>query len=291
MSATTPDILSPDKPEPTLGRSYPLSVSSGCASGKVLARFSCGAASAVATKMAIEKYGTVEIYYTDTGSEHPDNARFRKDCEEWFGQRVNVLKNEKYRDTWEVFEKHRFLVNQDGAKCTGLLKRLPGNAVRQFGDVEIYGYTREEKHRVKKWQAQNVGLVIECPLIDRDLGKDDCLGIIERVGIELPVMYRLGFRNNNCIACVKARDNLNYWKRIRKHFPAEFARMAKLERELHTTINRVTRDGVRAEIYLDEIEPGEPSGPDLQISCGLFCMAEADGLSSHNKADMPSGSP
>lgn len=34
MSATTPDILSPDKPEPTPGRSYPLSVSAGWASGK-----------------------------------------------------------------------------------------------------------------------------------------------------------------------------------------------------------------------------------------------------------------
>jgi len=36
---------------------------------------------------------------------------------------------------------------------------------------------------------------------------------------------------------------------------------------------------VRAEIYLDEIEPGEPKGADPQISCGLFCMAEADGFS------------
>jgi len=36
----------------------------------VICRFSCGAASAVATKLAIAKYGTVEIYYNDPGSEH-----------------------------------------------------------------------------------------------------------------------------------------------------------------------------------------------------------------------------
>jgi 3'-phosphoadenosine 5'-phosphosulfate sulfotransferase (PAPS reductase)/FAD synthetase len=47
--------------------------------GRVICRFSCGAASAVATKLAIEKYGKVEIYYNDTGSEHEDNPRFMKD--------------------------------------------------------------------------------------------------------------------------------------------------------------------------------------------------------------------
>ena len=54
-------------------------------SGRILAQFSCGAASAVATKLAIEKYGdAVEIYYCDTGSEHPDNERFLQSCEVWF---------------------------------------------------------------------------------------------------------------------------------------------------------------------------------------------------------------
>jgi hypothetical protein len=87
-------------------------------------------------------------------------------------------------------------------------------------------------------------------------------------------MYRLGFRNNNCIGCVKARDNLDYWKRVRKHFPAQFARTAALERELKVTINRVTRDGVRSKIYLDEIPDGDPKGADPKISCGLFCSVE-----------------
>jgi hypothetical protein len=163
------------------------------------------------------------------------------------------------------------------------MKKIPGMAVSEIGDVEIYGYTIEEKHRVEGWRANNPERIIECPLIERGYDKADCLGMLERVGIELPVMYRLGFRNNNCIGCVKARDNLDYWKRVRKHFPEVFERMAKLERDLETTINRVTKDGVRSPIYLDEIEAGDPKGADPQISCGLFCMAEADGFSSPNK--------
>lgn len=248
--------------------------------GKVNARFSCGAASAVATKIALDKYGdAVEIYNTDPGSEHPDNARFMADCERWFGRKIHVLRSDRYRDVDDVIERRHFIVGPKFAVCTEELKKLPGNAVWQMGDVEIYGYTVEEKHRVERWRANNPERIIECPLIDRELTKEDCFGMLHRVGIELPAMYRLGFNNNNCIGCVKARDNLNYWRRVRKHFPAVFDRRAAQERKLGLAINRVTKDGVRSEIYLDELPPGDPTGPDtVQISCGLFCMAEADNL-------------
>jgi hypothetical protein len=189
-----------------------------------------------------------------------------------------VLFDREYADIWQVFEAKRFLVSHQGAPCTAEMKRKPGDAVWEWGDTEIFGYTIEERHRVRHWKKQNFERIIECPLIDRNLTKQDCFGMLDRVGIELPAMYQLGFRNNNCIGCVKARDNLDYWKRVRKHFPAIFGRMAKLEREIGTTINRVTKDGERRPIFLDEIEEGDPKGADPNIQCGLFCMAEADAL-------------
>lgn len=251
--------------------------------GRVICRFSCGAASAVATKLAIEKYGdAVEIFYTDPGAEHDDNWRFIAECESWFGKPVTVLRSGKYKNTWEVFEARKFLVSHQGAPCTGEMKRIPGDAVWRVGDVEIYGYTDEERHRVVQWRRQNTERIIECPLVDKHLTKEDCFGILARVGIALPIMYLLGFRNNNCIGCVKARDNINYWKRTRQHFPEIFARIAGYERQFGVAINRITRQGVRSEIYLDEIEAGDPTGPDFAVACGLFCMAEADGFSSGN---------
>jgi 3'-phosphoadenosine 5'-phosphosulfate sulfotransferase (PAPS reductase)/FAD synthetase len=102
-------------------------------SGRIVCRFSCGAASAVATKLAIEKYGIVEIYYNDTGSEHPDNARFLADCERWFGQKINVLRSEIFANIYEVFEARRFLVSHHGAPCTSELKRKPGGACLDAG--------------------------------------------------------------------------------------------------------------------------------------------------------------
>lgn len=249
--------------------------------GRVVAWFSCGAASAVATKLAIEKYGdAVEVFYTDTGSEHPDNHRFLADCERWFGRKVTTLKSTKYANVWEVFEKQRFLCSPQGAPCTGAMKKEPANGIWNLGDVEIFGYTADERHRLDRWRKDNPERIIECPLIAGYLDKSDCLGMLDRVGIALPEMYRLGFRNNNCIGCVKARDSVDYWKRVRLHFPEQFKRMAKLERELGYVINRVTRKGKRVKMPLDEIPPGPPREQDPKISCGLFCMSEADSFSS-----------
>jgi len=250
---------------------------------KVIAWFSCGAASAVATKLAIEKYGTVHIYYTDTGSEHEDNPRFIADCEKWFGQKINVLKSDKYNDAMEVCEKARYLSSANGAPCTGAMKKEPANGIWNIGDIEIFGYTSDEGHRLERWKRDNSERTIECPLIDTHLTKEDCLGMLERVGIEIPAMYKLGFRNNNCIGCVKARDSIDYWKRVRKYFPAQFERVAKLEKELGYAINRITRNGEKISVPLYEIPEGDPKGADPKISCGLFCMSEVDLFDSDNK--------
>ena len=246
--------------------------------GRVICRFSCGAASAVATKLALGSYppGSVDIYYNDTGSEHPDNKRFLADCEKWFGQPIITLRSKKFRNIWEVFENYRFLVSHKGAPCTGELKRIPGEAVWNLGDIEVFGYTAGEERRVARFQEDNNERIIDTPLITHGITKNACFSVLKAAGIALPVMYLLGFRNNNCIGCVKARDNLNYWKRIRQYFPAVFWRMAKLERKFNFNINRRTRGGVRRPIFLDEIEPGLPSGPDPKMSCGLFCTSEND---------------
>jgi hypothetical protein len=159
------------------------------------------------------------------------------------------------------------------------MKKEPANGIWKIGDVEVFGYTADEKHRLDRWKKDNPERIIECPLVDGHLDKSDCLGMLDRVGIELPEMYKLGFRNNNCIGCVKARDSVDYWKRVRLHFPEQFNRMAKLEREFGYIINRVTKNGTRVEMPLDEIPAGPPRGQDPKISCGLFCMSEADQFS------------
>jgi hypothetical protein len=64
---------------------------------RILVWFSCGAASAVAAKMAVDKYPDCEVLYCDTlAYEHPDNMRFLKDVEKWIGKEIKLLKSTKY---------------------------------------------------------------------------------------------------------------------------------------------------------------------------------------------------
>ena len=245
---------------------------------KYISWFSCGAASAVATKIALKKYKNVRIIYQDTGSEHPDNKRFLKDCEQWFGQEIEITKSEKYNDIWDVFKKTKWLVGPSGARCTSELKRKVAESIIDWGEnqqFEIFGYTFEEKNRMERFKLNNNERKIVCPLIDKGLSKDDTLGLIWKAKIKLPKMYELGYRNNNCIGCVKG--GAGYWNKIKKDFPDVFKKMAEQERELNVAINKTYINGKRSKIFLDELPEdmgnykNEPS-----ISCGLFCQMESD---------------
>ena len=80
--------------------------------------FSCGASSAVAAKYAVKKYDNCEVVYCDTGGEHSSNKQFLKDCEDWIGKDITILKNEKYEDHFDVFEKEKYLYGHAGSRCT-----------------------------------------------------------------------------------------------------------------------------------------------------------------------------
>lgn len=112
--------------------------------GRKVVWFSCGAASAVAAKLAIDAYGDAcTVVYCDTlSSEHPDNARFFRDVEHWLGRKIEVIRSEKYRDIDDVFEKTRFMASPFGARCTTELKKLPARrsrtvAIRIFLGIQL----------------------------------------------------------------------------------------------------------------------------------------------------------
>jgi hypothetical protein len=137
-------------------------------------------------------------------------------------------------------------------------------------DIQVFGFTSDEKHRADRFREHNPEVTCEFTLIDKGCSKQKCFEIIQQAGIELPAMYRMGFHNNNCVGCVKG--GAGYWNKIRREFPEVFERMARLERKLKNTILR-HRAGPKKDqrLYLDELSPESGRLKDLQIQCGLFC--------------------
>lgn len=242
--------------------------------------FSAGAASAVATLLTLRDTPDAEIVRIDTGSEHPDNGRFWQECWSWYRAetgrtpRFQLIRSELYADTWDVWERTRYLVGPTGARCTAELKKRPRMAFERPDDVQVFGYTAEELARATRFRQQNPEITLATPLIEAGLSKSDCLAMVDRAGIELPVMYRLGFQNNNCVGCPKG--GIAYWNHIRRHFPETFDRMAVLERELGVSCLREdSRRGDGGPIWLDALDPdrGGRMADEPDFECSLMCHA------------------
>jgi hypothetical protein len=240
---------------------------------RTLVWFSCGAASAYAAKLSVERRRDTEVVYCDTLKyENSDNVRFLRDCERWIGKEIKLLRSDKYTDIFDVFDKTGWLVGPGGARCTTELKKKVRRAYQTDGDTHVFGYTSEEQHRADHLAVGEPDLRCEFPLIDRGFTKEDCLKAIYRAGIELPMMYRMGYANNNCIGCVKG--GAGYWNKIRFDFPEAFARMAKQERKMDVAINKTYIDGKRINVFLDELPVGMGNQEaEPNIECGVLCLA------------------
>lgn len=239
---------------------------------RIVCWFSCGAASAVATKLALRKHPEAVIAYCETHAEDQDNARFLKDCETWFGRAVTRLSSAEYADTWDVWEKRRYLAGIDGAPCTVELKVSPRLVFQQPTDTHVFGYTAEEAPRAARFRANYPELTVETPLIDAGLRKQECLAMIERAGIKPPALYALGFQNNNCMPCVKATSP-DYWALVRKVRPREFDRMVELSRRLGVRLCRINDE----RRFIDEIPEDWPTTSPIVPSCDFLCaIAEQD---------------
>ena len=78
---------------------------------RIVAHFSCGAASAVATKLILARYPRERVFIINAfmADEHADNRRFCADCEIWFKHPITVARDEKYgASALIVWERSRF---------------------------------------------------------------------------------------------------------------------------------------------------------------------------------------
>lgn len=243
---------------------------------RIVCQFSCGAASAVATKLALAQHPDALIVNAFLAKEHSDNRRFLADCERWFGRTVTVLRDEKYgADPVQVFRRKRYIKGRRGAPCSMILKRELLRAIELPDDIIVLGFTIEEQDRYDDWLDHNRGRNALAPLIYAGLTKDDCKAMIERAGIALPTMYLLGYDNANCIGCVKGGES--YWRAIREDFPAEFEEVAQVEQEIGVGAFLFRNRETGERFSLRDLGVGPVRRNEALPACSFFCeMAEQE---------------
>ena len=236
--------------------------------------FSCGAASAVAAKLTVDRYGSecnVRIVNNPVAEEDEDNRRFLEDVAAWIGRDIETAAPSRYpsasaRDVWA----HRkFMSGPTGAPCTVELKKRARQEWEAKNPVawHVLGFTADEKARHDRFVLTERSNVLPV-LIEAGLTKTDCYRTLKDAGVKPPRIYGMGYPNANCIGCVKATSP-TYWNLVREVHPDVFADRASQSRELGV---RLTRHKGRR-IFLDEL-PAEAKGrpiKNLDFECGVFC--------------------
>jgi len=234
--------------------------------------FSCGAASAAALKLTVDRFRGEDVRAVNQpiAEEHPDNRRFLRDVAAWCGVTIEEFTAAKFpaASAVEVWDRRKAMVFPHGAPCTVHLKkeaRQEWEAIHK-PDWHVLGFTAEERDRHERFTLTERSNVLPV-LIDAAMTKAHCGDMIRAAGIKLPAIYDHGFPNANCLGCVKATSP-TYWNHLRREFPAVFDQRAEQSRRLGVRLVRVNDE----RIFLDELDPAVRGEPMWQMPpCSLFC--------------------
>ena len=239
---------------------------------KIAVWFSCGAASAAALKLTVDKYGAESVYAVNNPvmEEHHDNKRFAEDVAKWVNIDIQYAVNSKYplASVVDVFDRRKGMAFPHGAPCTVELKKRARQEWEESHPVDwhVLGFTVDERNRHDRFVMTERDNVLPI-LIDANMTKNDCADMIRAAGIKLPEIYGRGFPNANCIGCVKATSP-TYWNLVRREFPEVFDQRAEQSRRLGARLVRVKNE----RIFLDELDPKAKGRPlKTMPDCGLFC--------------------
>lgn len=207
---------------------------------KVIAWWSGGITSAVACKLAIDFYGkdNVQVLFIDTKNEHEDTYRFLKDCQKWYGCLIGSISaiGGDYESIQDVWRKHKSLNVATGAVCSFKLKRRVREKWQKEidYDYQVFGFEFEKKefNRAMGLKMNHPKAKPIFPLLMMGWDKDKCLEVVEEAGIDIPLAYQMGFRNNNCLNTGCVQGGIGYWQKMQRDFPKKFESMANMEHEL-----------------------------------------------------------
>ncbi len=202
--------------------------------------YSGGLASFFEAKLTIEKYGkdNVELVFCDTKSEDEDLYRFLDDTEKYLGMKITKLV--EGRTNWECAFDDNFLYNSRIANCTINLKmKMFNKYIKPIDDDKVVvhiGFDYTELHRFEK-SKKHYKCKIESLIKDTELTKANMRDELELLGIELPLLYRLGFAHNNCGGfCFKA--GIGHFKQLYLKLPDRYDYHMNKEQELIKQIGK-----------------------------------------------------
>lgn len=204
---------------------------------EIICWWSGGVTSAIACKIAIDLFGidNCRIVFIGTNNEDSDTYRFKIDCEKWYNKKIETISNQEYKTIEEVWFKFKSLNNAHGAICSSELKRAVRIKYQRENNnfkYQVFGFDIKEVSRARAMKINYPDSNPVFPLLLYALSKKDCIKMLTYANIDIPMVYKYGFSNNNCFNTGCVQGGIGYWQKIKREFPEKFETMAILEHEL-----------------------------------------------------------
>lgn len=214
---------------------------------------SSGAPSAYLWWLVMQEHGPGDVValFCDVNGEDEDNYRFLNEVHPIIGGELVWLDNDG-RTIWDVFRDERFLGNTRVDICSRVLKREPAEAwIKEHApDATLHlGIDWTEANRyegspatadkpAKKGSREHyaeAGIRTAAWLIERHLDKSDAIAWCESIGVEPPLLTRMGYPHANCKGgCVKAGHG--QFKRLLRERPEAFAEWEREEQRTREVV-------------------------------------------------------
>ena len=270
---------------------------------RFVVQYSGGVGSYEAARRLVDREGRegVVLLFADTLIEDPDLYRFLDQSSALLG--VPVTRVADGRTPWQVFRDERFIGNARRDPCSKILKRqLCDRWVRENAPdaVRVFGLDWSEGHRIKavRERMAEAGWMTEFPLDEPPLfHKPSSIRRMEKDGLDVPRLYRLGFAHNNCGGfCIKAGHGhyamlLEKLPEVYAHHEAEeqsvVAMLARDDVGVMTDRRGGQRRAMTMRQFRERVQRGDLR-PDMDDvgGCGCFVVPD-DAIESEHAASAP----
>lgn len=180
-------------------------------------------------KNNLPKKNTI-YYFNDTKWEHPDLYRFLEDVKKWLD--IEILEDSDGRTPEQVFYDQNMIGSNRAPICSKVLKAKRLQKYCKPGDVLYFGIDTGEMRRVGRIAPVYARLQCETrfPIIETITRRAEMEALLKWSKIELPEMYKQGFKHNNCHGgCVRA--GVKTWKLLYQVYPEVYKDRERIETE------------------------------------------------------------
>ena len=212
---------------------------------RVIVTLSGGKASAWCANWAFKNFpkNDIILYFNDTKWENSDLYRFLRDLELYFNH--NILYDSDGRNPEQLFYDNRALANNRMPFCSRILKAERLQKFYRHNDILIFGIGIDEIERANRLDdvyqivsyKKNKKAKLYFPLIENNVSNIEIDEFLKYINVEEPVLYKLGFKHNNCSGgCVRAGKK--HWKLLYEKLPIIYLKREQTEEKIRKYLNK-----------------------------------------------------